>query len=154
MKHNLASNPTTNTSPRSSLPIQSKTIKKRKRKSDPLPYSKIGPMDRFLKSCENNQTLTKPLEEEFQEEFAKLDMDQQNVASDLSSKYLLVQGAPGSGKTHVMILRAAHLLKSDLQRKLLIVTFSKKAEQEIHSRLFKHRSIGNVLSSRRSMHLP
>ncbi|KAF0972594.1 hypothetical protein FDP41_008843 [Naegleria fowleri] len=81
-------------------------------------------------------------------EWSKLDDLQRQVVHEDSAKYLMINGSHGCGKTLVVALRALHLLKNDPTRRVLVLTFSKKAEQEIHARIYKFTGFKNNQNQR------
>ncbi|KAG2373287.1 hypothetical protein C9374_012276 [Naegleria lovaniensis] len=88
-------------------------------------------------SCSDSELIKGNPLLDWEHELTKLDDTQRQAVHENSAKYLLINGSPGCGKTLVVALRALQLLRTDPTRKILILTFSKKAEQEIHARIFK-----------------
>ncbi len=69
--------------------------------------------------------------------------EEQKLIINESSKYLQIIAAAGSGKTFTLIELVYNLIKNSKfpEEKILLITFSKKAANEIHERLIK--KIGN-----------
>ena len=63
-----------------------------------------------------------------------LSKEQEEAVSDLEAHCLVVAG-PGTGKTRAIVARAQRTLKTFPQGRLLILTFTNKAAQEIRARL-------------------
>lgn len=63
-----------------------------------------------------------------------LDPDQLDAVNHRGSNLLIIAGA-GSGKTHTLTHRAISLLKEIDPENLMVVTFTKKAAQEIYTRI-------------------
>ena len=63
-----------------------------------------------------------------------LDDDQLNAVSHRGSNLLILAGA-GSGKTHTLTHRAISFLKEVAPENMMVVTFTKKAAQELYSRI-------------------
>ena len=63
--------------------------------------------------------------------------EQQKQIVNATEKNILVIACPGAGKTHTLISRYANLvLKHDVKpESVLLITFTKKAGQEMHKRL-------------------
>lgn len=73
-----------------------------------------------------------------------LDEDQNNAVEYEGEKPLIINAGPGSGKTRVIIERVAHLVDSikksseesgEKKDKILVITFTRKAAQELKERL-------------------
>ena len=69
--------------------------------------------------------------------------EEQKLIINESSKYIQIIAAAGSGKTFTLIELVNNLISKSLfkEDKILLITFSKKAANEIHERLVK--KIGN-----------
>jgi DNA helicase-2/ATP-dependent DNA helicase PcrA len=69
--------------------------------------------------------------------------EEQKLIINESSKYIQIIAAAGSGKTYTLIELVNNLISKSLfkEDKILLITFSKKAANEIHERLVK--KIGN-----------
>ena len=72
--------------------------------------------------------------------FSKHDLNpEQNICVETNSESLMIIAGPGSGKTTVLVLRALKYVYCDniLPEQILITTFTKKAAEEIRSRLIE-----------------
>jgi len=68
---------------------------------------------------------------------SKLNVSQQIAATRKEGNYLVIAG-PGTGKTHTLVYRVAHLVKTGTDPKaLVVITFTRKAGNELKSRLNK-----------------
>ncbi len=71
-----------------------------------------------------------------------LNYEQQIAATTLDGNILVLAG-PGSGKTHTLVFRIVHMLKSGINpQDIVLITFTRKAANEIKERV--HRIVGNV----------
>lgn len=81
--------------------------------------------------------LTHVRQERFAEEIQKLNEDQLAVCKAPFDRYLLVNAGPGSGKTHVLMMRCAHLIH--IQRidpsSILVLAFNRAVVYEIRDRI-------------------
>jgi len=65
----------------------------------------------------------------------KLNTGQQIAATRKEGHYLVIAG-PGTGKTHTLVYRVAHLVKTGVDpKKLVVITFTRKAGNELKFRL-------------------
>lgn len=76
----------------------------------------------------------------------KLSVKQEEIVNHIEGS-ILVKAGPGSGKTRVLIERIKHLLKSNRRIKILALTFSNLAADEIRSRLQEDVSIGELVEN-------
>lgn len=75
-------------------------------------------------------------------EKSQLNKEQQQAVSHINGPMLVLAG-PGSGKTHILIERVVSLIENGINPdNILVITFSKKAAQEMEIR-FKKRTKGN-----------
>mgnify|MGYP001236832579 CR=1 FL=1 len=98
---------------------------------------------------ENNIHLTELLakvrRERFTNELKELNLDQRKVCESNYDNNILVNAGPGSGKTHVLMMRCAHLIhKQKLDpSEILVLSFNRAVVFEIKDRIAKlFRSIG------------
>ncbi len=62
--------------------------------------------------------------------------EEQRYAATFSGKHLLVLAGAGTGKTHTIIARASHLIKSGVNpKRILILSFTRKSAKEIVERI-------------------
>lgn len=73
----------------------------------------------------------------YDEIFGSLTGVQSNIINDKNSRFIVVPAGPGSGKTYVLVRKLASLiLMEDIKsEQLLMLTFSRAAATEFHSRL-------------------
>ncbi len=72
----------------------------------------------------------------------------QKTAIDYPERNLLIQATAGSGKTEVLCARAARLIRKHDVSRVLILTFSRRAAQEVRTRLSNTSPDLNVYSTR------
>lgn len=79
--------------------------------------------------------------------------DSQKKAVQVTGKNILVSAGAGTGKTHMLVERILHILKTQkaLITELLVLTFTEKAANEIKTRLSKELRILNMEQSRRDL---
>lgn len=64
------------------------------------------------------------------------DEDQANAVNYSFDKPLIIQAGPGSGKTETILNRVYHMVKNDIKPdSICMITFSKKAKEEMESRM-------------------
>lgn len=64
--------------------------------------------------------------------------DSQRAAAEIESGPLLLEAGPGTGKTRTLVARVAHLLATGVDpARILILTFSRKAAEELRERIAK-----------------
>src|SRR5690606_22415383 len=76
-------------------------------------------------------------EEKFQNRIAKLNAGQREAVEAIEGPVMVIAG-PGTGKTEVLALRIAYLLRSDLQvspSEILCLTYTDDATQSMRNRL-------------------
>jgi len=71
--------------------------------------------------------------------------DKQKQIVDHINGALLVKAGPGSGKTRVLTERVKHLLSATMRGKVLALTFSNMAAEEMRTRLEKDREVGDAI---------
>jgi superfamily I DNA/RNA helicase len=83
--------------------------------------------------------LAKVREEAIQDELVRLNKEQAAVCSFPYNQHLLVNAGPGSGKTHVLMMRCAHLInRQGLQpNEILVLAFNRAVVYEIKGRIAK-----------------
>lgn len=69
---------------------------------------------------------------------------QQNIVNHIDGA-LLVKAGPGSGKTRVLTERVKHLLSAKKRGKVLALTFSNMAAEEMRSRLELDPNVGDAI---------
>ncbi len=75
---------------------------------------------------------------------------EQVLATETMAPFVIVSASAGTGKTRVLIDRILHALRRGLQLdEILAITFTRKAAEEIKSRLYRHLSSDPALSPMR-----
>lgn len=65
--------------------------------------------------------------------------DMQKIAATREEGNYLVIAGPGTGKTHTLVFRVMHLIKTGVDPKeIVVITFTRKAGNELKSRIHKH----------------
>ena len=83
------------------------------------------------------QILSQVRQERFDSEFARLNEDQRAVCTAPYQQNLLVNAGPGSGKTHVLTMRCAHLIHKQRinPREILVLAFNRAVVSEVKDRI-------------------
>jgi len=103
------------------------------------------PEDILENNVHLSELLGKVRRERFIKEIKALNLDQRKVCEDNFDKNILVNAGPGTGKTHVLMMRCAHLIhKQKLDpSEILVLAFNRAVVFEIKDRIAKlFRSIG------------
>ena len=83
------------------------------------------------------QVLSQVRQERFDSEFARLNEDQKAVCTAPYEQNLLVNAGPGSGKTHVLTMRCAHLIHKQRIKpaEILVLAFNRAVVSEVKERI-------------------
>ena len=103
------------------------------------------PEDILENNIHLSELLGKVRRERFTNELKALNLDQRKVCESNYDNNILVNAGPGSGKTHVLMMRCAHLIhKQKLDpSEILVLAFNRAVVFEIKDRIAKlFRSIG------------
>lgn len=96
--------------------------------------------------------LSQVRQQRFTEEIDRLDDDQRQACETPYDRTLLVNAGPGSGKTHVLMMRCAHLIHNQRidPSSILVLAFNRTVVYEIRERLRKlFRELGYSSYARR-----
>jgi superfamily I DNA/RNA helicase len=101
----------------------------------------VGSVDDHIIQENNHLSalLAKVRQEAIQDELVRLNKEQEAVCSFPYNRHLLVNAGPGSGKTHVLIMRCAQLInRLGLQpHEILVLAFNRAVVYEIKERIAK-----------------
>lgn len=92
---------------------------------------------KYFDAGEQNEIERNVSPQKYREIFGSLTLSQSAVINDRESRFIVVPAGPGSGKTYLLVRKLASLiLMEDVKsEQLLMLTFSRAAATEFHSRL-------------------
>ena len=104
-------------------------------------HQKILEYRKLIQQIELDNKLLESKYDQINNENLKLNLNnQQKNAVENTNNNSIIIACPGSGKTHTLIAKITHLIqnKNVEPSKIILITFTKKASQEMNNRLSKH----------------